>query len=76
VLAAAVGFAALVVLAFHVTLGYDRRASRAAGETRRASARGWPLAWNYLAAGLVLPAAVRTLRRPPESDGQRAGAGR
>jgi hypothetical protein len=60
---AAIGFVLLVALAIYLTRSYDRRTS-AVAEQRRASARGWPLAWNYLAAGLIVPAAVRMLRRP------------
>jgi hypothetical protein len=71
--AAALGFAVLIVLAFHVTRGYDRR-TRSVGDSRRVAARGWPLAWNYLAAGLVLPTALRVLRRPAGDQGDgRAG---
>jgi hypothetical protein len=56
------GFLALIVLALRFTRAYDR--PLAAADGRRASARGWPLAWNYLACGLMVPAALRTLRRP------------
>lgn len=55
------GFLALVVLARRFTRG-NGRAPAVVG--RRPSARGWPLAWNYLAAGLMVPVAVRTIRRP------------
>jgi hypothetical protein len=57
------GFLALVVLAFRFTRSYDRQ-QRTDG---RASSRGWPLAWNYLAAGLIVPAALRVLRGHPSS---------
>ena len=57
------GFLALVVLARRFTRGYARAAAAATGR-RRPSARGWPLAWNYLACGLMVPEALRTLRRP------------
>lgn len=51
------GFLALVLLAVRLT----RAAGVAKRFSGRPSARGWPLAWNYLAAGLLLPAAIRLL---------------
>jgi hypothetical protein len=78
-LIAALGLAGLVALAVHLTRTYAYRpepAQQPQFRRRRRSASGWPLAWNYLAAALVVPDAVRALRRPATRRGAPPGAAR
>jgi hypothetical protein len=78
-LIAALGLAGLVALAVHLTRTYvncPEPPQEPQFRRRRRSASGWPLAWNYLAAALVVPDAVRALRRPATHRGAPPGAAR